>query len=131
MVPSPEGIAQALRAPLLKVFPAALLGRLVVIPYYPLSDTMLKSIIRLQLARIQKRVRENQGISLSYDDAVVELIASRCTELESGGRMVDAMLTNTLLPEISRELLARLMQGSSAQRVEVAVKDGTFAYNYA
>jgi type VI secretion system protein VasG len=130
MMPSPDGVAKALRQPLLKVFPAALLGRLVVIPYYPLSDEMLRSIIRLQLSRIQKRVRENQEIAFNYDDAVVELIASRCTELESGGRMVDAILTQTLLPEISRELLTKLMEGMQVQKVDVAVKDGTFAYSY-
>jgi type VI secretion system protein VasG len=130
MTPSPEGIAQALRPALLKVFPAALLGRLVVIPYYPLSDAMLKSIIRLQLSRIQKRINENQEITFNYDDAVVKLISSRCTELESGGRMVDAILTQTLLPEISRELLTRLMEGTSTQKVEATVKDGSFAYHY-
>jgi type VI secretion system protein VasG len=92
---------------------------------------MLRSIIRLQLSRIQKRVRENQEIAFNYDDAVVELIASRCTELESGGRMVDAILTQTLLPEISRELLTKLMEGMQVQKVDVAVKDGTFAYSYA
>jgi type VI secretion system protein VasG len=131
MMPSPVGVAKALRQPLLKVFPAALLGRLVVIPYYPLSDIMLRSIIRLQLGRIQKRISENQQIAFSYDDAVVEIIASRCTELESGGRMVDAILTQTLLPEISRELLARLMEGASPEKIQVTVKDGNFAYHYA
>jgi type VI secretion system protein VasG len=130
MMPSPEGVAKALRQPLLKVFPAALLGRLVVIPYYPLSDQMLRSIIRLQLSRIQNRIGESQQIVFSYDDAVVDLIASRCTELESGGRMVDAILTQTLLPEISRELLTRLMEGSATKKVEVAVKDATFHYGY-
>ncbi len=131
MMPSPEGVAKALRQPLLKVFPAALLGRLVAIPYYPLSDPMLKSIIRLQLSRVQKRIGENRDITFSYEDAVVDLIASRCSELESGGRMVDAILTQTLLPEISRELLNRLMEGASPQKVEVTVRDGTFAYDYA
>jgi type VI secretion system protein VasG len=130
MMPSPEGVTKALRQPLLKVFPAALLGRLVVIPYYPLSDAMLRSIIRLQLGRIQKRVSENREIAFSYDDAVVDLIASRCTEVESGGRMVDTILTQTLLPEISRELLTRLMEGTPPQKVGVTVKDGTFAYQY-
>jgi type VI secretion system protein VasG len=130
MMPSPEGVAKALRQPLLKIFPAALLGRLVVIPYYPLSDQMLRSIIRLQLSRIQKRIADSQQIGLTYDDAVVELIASRCTELESGGRMVDAILTQTLLPEISRELLTRLMEGSATQKVEITVKDASFQYSY-
>jgi type VI secretion system protein VasG len=131
LMPSPEGVAKALRQPLLKVFPAALLGRLVVIPYYPLSDPMLRSIIRLQLSRIQKRIGENRDITFSYDDAVVDLIASRCTELESGGRMVDAILTQTLLPEISRELLTRLMEGTPVQKVLVTIKNEDFAYDYA
>jgi len=130
LMPSWEGIAQALRPPLLKVFPAALLGRLVVIPYYPLSDPMLKSIIRLQLSRVQKRTAESLGIQLDYQAAVVDLIASRCTELESGGRMVDAILTQTLLPDISRELLTRLMEGVPARKIEVAVQDQSFVYNY-
>ena len=130
MMPSPEGVAKALRQPLLKVFPAALLGRLVAIPYYPLSDQMLRSIIRLQLSRIQKRIGESQQINFSYDDAVVDLIASRCTELESGGRMVDAILTQTLLPEISRELLTRLMEGGSTEKVEVTVEGAAFHYRY-
>jgi type VI secretion system protein VasG len=130
MMPSPDGIAKALRQSLLKVFPAALLGRLVVIPYYPLSDAMLRSIIRLQLSRIQQRIGASRDITFNYDDAVVDLIASRCTELESGGRMVDAILTQTLLPEISRELLTRLMEGIYAQTVDVTVKDGSFSYNY-
>jgi type VI secretion system protein VasG len=130
MMPSPEGVAKALRQPLLKVFPAALLGRLVVIPYFPLSDAMLRSIIRLQLSRIQKRISENREITFSYDDAVVDLIASRCTELESGGRMVDAILTQTLLPEISRELLTRLMENSPTAKVDVGVANGDFVFSY-
>jgi type VI secretion system protein VasG len=131
MIPSPEGIAKALRTPLLKVFPAALLGRLVVIPYFPLSDAMLKAIIRLQLGRIQKRIGQSRDITFSYDDAVVDLISSRCTEIESGGRMVDAILTQTLLPEVSRELLNRLMEGAPPRKVQVTVKDGNFGYEYA
>jgi len=131
MMPSPEGVAKALRPSLLKVFPAALLGRLVVVPYYPLSDAILKSIIRLQLSRVQKRIGEGRDITFHYDDAVVDLIASRCTELESGGRMVDAILTQTLLPEISRELLNRLMEETIPQKVHVTVEEGNFAYVYA
>jgi type VI secretion system protein VasG len=130
MMPSPEGMAKALRPSLLKAFPAALLGRLVVIPYYPLSDAMLKSVIRLQLSRVQQRLHEGHDISFLYDDAVVGLIASRCTELESGGRMVDAILTQTLLPEVSRELLNRVMEGVRTEKVQVGVKDGNFAYDY-
>jgi len=86
-----------------------LLGRLVVIPYYPLNDEMIGAIARLQLGRIAKRVQENHRVPFTYDDAVVRLIASRCTELESGGRMIDAILTNTMLPRISEEFLRRML----------------------
>ena len=110
--PEPDGIAKALRQPLLKTFPAALLGRLVVVPYYPLSDEMLESIIRLQLSRIANRLVQTYKVPFTYDDAVTELIATRCTEVESGGRMVDAILTQTLLPEISRQFLNRMLDGN-------------------
>ena len=102
LMPDPEGIAKPLRKPLLEKFPAALLGRLVTIPYYPLSDAMLSNIVRLQLGRIAKRVTEHHRIPFNYDDDAVKLIVSRCTEVESGGRMIDAILTNTVLPAISR-----------------------------
>jgi len=128
--PDAEGMVKALRQPMLKVFPAALLGRLVIIPYYPLNDEMLKSIIRLQLGRVQKRLSETQDIPLTYDESVVDLIASRCTEIESGGRMVDAILTQTMLPDISREFLTRLMNGTPAEKVHIGVKDSNFVYNF-
>jgi type VI secretion system protein VasG len=130
LMPEPEAIAKALREPLLKVFPAALLGRLVTIPYYPLNDEMLGEIIRLQLGRIQRRVRENHALPFTYDDDVVTLIAQRCTELDSGGRMIDAILTNTVLPRISAEMLTRLMEGRTVGRVHVAVEKGDFAYAF-
>ncbi|HWC89670.1 MAG TPA: type VI secretion system ATPase TssH [Pirellulales bacterium] len=130
LLPSAEGIAKALRPALLKVFPAALLGRLVVIPYYPLSDEMVGNITRLQLGRIEKRVRANHNIPFTYDDDVVKLIVSRCTELESGGRMIDAILTNTVLPTISKEYLKRLMDGKKIDRIQLSVKDGEFAYSF-
>jgi len=130
LMPDPEGIAKALREPLLKVFPPALLGRLVVIPYYPLNDEMIGSIARLQLKRIEKRILENHKVPFTYDDDVVKLIASRCTELESGGRMIDAILTNTVLPRISEEFLRHMMDGKPVSRVHVATKDGDFAYAF-
>ena len=130
LMPDPAAIAKTLRDPLLKVFPAALLGRLVVIPYYPLSDDMLANIIRLQLGRIQKRIAEQHKIPFVFDDAVVKLIASRCNELESGARVVDAILTNTMLPKISEEFLTRIMQGQPVSRVEVTVRNGEFDYAF-
>ena len=130
LMPEPEGIAKALREPLLKVFPPALLGRVVVIPYYPLSDEMLGAIIRLQLGRIEKRMRVSHKIPFTYDDDVVKLIASRCTELESGGRMIDAILTNTLLPRVSTEFLTRMMNGSAVTKVQLGARDGEFVYTF-
>jgi type VI secretion system protein VasG len=130
LMPEPEGIAKALREPLLKKFPAALLGRLVVIPYYPLSDAMLSNIVRLQLGRIAKRVEGHHRIPFTYDDSAVKLIVSRCTEVESGGRMIDAILTNTVLPEISHEFLKRTMEGTSLKGVRLNAVDGRFEYQY-
>jgi type VI secretion system protein VasG len=130
LMPEPEDIAKALREPLLKVFPPALLGRLVVIPYYPLSDDMICAITRLQLGRIKKRIMESHKVPFTYDDEVVKLIASRCTELESGGRMIDAILTNTVLPRISEEFLLKMMAGEAIERVHISVQDGEFGYGF-
>jgi type VI secretion system protein VasG len=130
LMPEPEGIAQALREPLLRVFPAALLGRLVVIPYYPLHDEVIGLIARLQLDRIARRLAESHGAELAYDDAVVAQIVNRCTEIESGGRMIQSILTNTLLPTISEELLGRVMDGREVQRVGVEIADGEFRYHF-
>jgi type VI secretion system protein VasG len=130
LMPDPEGMAKALREPLLKVFPPALLGRLVTIPYYPLSDDMLGKIVRLQLNRIKKRVEARYKIPFEYSDEVVKLVVSRCTESESGGRMIDAILTNTMLPDISREFLTRMMEGKPIERVKVSAVDGGFAYEF-
>jgi type VI secretion system protein VasG len=130
LMPDAEGIAKALREPLLKVFPPALLGRLVVIPYYPLNDQMIGAIARLQLRRIEKRIRENHKVPFTYEDEVIKLIASRCTELESGGRMIDAILTNTVLPKISQEFLERMAEGKAIVRVHVSVADGDFKYGF-
>jgi type VI secretion system protein VasG len=130
LLPEPEGIAKALREPLLKTFPPALLGRLVAIPYYPLSDEMIGNIARLQLGRITKRIGESHKLPFTYDDEVVKLIVSRCTEVESGGRMIDTILTNTLLPVISKELLTRMMESKPVTRVAVSVKDSEFRYDF-
>jgi type VI secretion system protein VasG len=130
LMPDPEGIATALRTPLLKTFPPALLGRIVTIPYYPLSDDMLGKIIRLQLGRVVSRVKQNHSIDLNYSEDVVKLIASRCTEPESGGRMIDAILTNTLLPTISHEFLSRISTGTSTSQVTISVTEGDLRYAF-
>jgi len=130
LMPDPDGIANALRQPLLKTFPAALLGRLVAIPYYPLNDEMLSAIIRLQLGRVAKRIEQNHRVPFTYDDAVVALISERCREVESGARVVDAILTNTVLPTISREFLNRTLGGGRIERVTVSVAGGGFEYGF-
>ena len=130
LMPDPEGISTALRDPLLKAFPAAFLGRLTVVPYYPLNDEVLRKIVRLQMGRIQKRIQENHRVPFTYDDEVVELVNSRCTELESGARMVDAILSHTLLPEISGEILSRMMEGKELTRIHVGVKEAGFTYAF-
>jgi type VI secretion system protein VasG len=130
LIPDPGGIAKALREPLLKAFPAAFLGRLTVVPFYPLGDEVLHKIVRLQLGLIEKRIRENHQVPFTYDDEVVELVQSRCTEVESGARMVDAILSHTLLPEISSELLSRMMEGKVLARVHVGVTDDGFTYSF-
>jgi len=128
LLPEPECIAQAMRPALLKVFPAALLGRLVVVPYYPISDEMLRQIIRLQLDRVRKRMADTHKVPFTYDKEVADLIAGRCKEVESGARAVDAIITHTVLPEISREFLSRLAQGGQVSKVHVSAKDKDFAY---
>ncbi|WP_260598939.1 type VI secretion system ATPase TssH [Sphingomonas endolithica] len=130
MAPDADGLATALRPELLKVFPPALLGRLLVLPYYPLSPMMLGGIVRLQLNRIVRRVRDNHGIVLSYDENVVEHIVARCTEVASGGRMIDAILTNTMLPDMSVALLERQVAGEEVTAVAVRAEEDGLAYAF-
>jgi type VI secretion system protein VasG len=130
LMPAPEGVAKALREPLLKVFPAALLGRLVVVPFYPISDEMLTAIIRLQLEKIRRRLEVDRKVGFSYTPAVADLVKSRCTEVESGARMVDAILTHTVLPEMSREFLLRMVGGQPVSAVKISVRDGDFSYEF-
>lgn len=129
-LPDPEAIASALRPPLLEIFPPALLGRLVTIPYYPLSDDMLKAIARLQMERVRKRVQATHKVAFDYDDSVIELIVSRCTEHESGGRMIDAILTNSLLPDMSREFLTRMLEGKALAGVRISGQDNQLHYHF-
>ncbi|MDB5560502.1 MAG: clpB [Enterovirga sp.] len=126
----PDALAQALRPDLLKVFPAALLGRIVTIPYFPLSPTMLGGIVRLQLDRIGRRIRENHDARFVYDEAVVDHIVSLCNDPDSGGRMIDNIITNTLLPALSREFLHRTLAKEELREARVTVKDGAFAYEW-
>ena len=126
-----EALAQALRPELLKVFPPALLGRIVSIPYYPLSDKMLGGIVRLQLDRIGRRIRDNHAAAFVYDQAVVDHIVSMCNDPDSGGRMVDNIITNTLLPALSREFLKRSIAKEELKEARMTIENGDFAYGWA
>jgi type VI secretion system protein VasG len=124
----PEALAVQLRPELLDVFPPALLGRIVTIPYFPLSREMLGGIVRLQLGRIGKRIEENHGASFEFDDAVVDHIVSLCNDPDSGGRVIDNIITNSILPSLSREILKRSVAGEEIHDAKVAVAGGAFVY---
>ncbi|HVF89637.1 MAG TPA: type VI secretion system ATPase TssH, partial [Blastocatellia bacterium] len=122
-------LIEAIRPELLKVFKPALLGRMVVVPYYPISDEVMREIIKLQLGRIKRRLAENHGAEFSYDPEVITEIANRCREVESGARNVDHILTRSLLPEMSGEFLSKMATGESISLVHVGVGEaGRFSY---
>jgi len=128
--PSPPALVTALKPELNKIFKPAFLGRMVVVPYYPVRDEALKKIIVLKLGKIQRRVQENHKIGLTYDDKLIEEVAKRCTEVESGARNVDNILTNSLLPDISRQILGRMAEGEKLNSIHVGIgADGAFAYS--
>jgi type VI secretion system protein VasG len=129
--PDPEAMAVSLRPALLKVFPPALIGRLVTIPYYPLSSDMLAGIVRLQLGRIGKRLSENHKAAFVYDDAVVEHIVGQCNDPDSGGRMIDNIITNSMLPALSRAILNLQLEKKPLTEAKVSVEEGNFAYQVA
>ncbi|MCO5358093.1 type VI secretion system ATPase TssH [Acidovorax kalamii] len=131
LAPTPEALAKAVRQPLLDKFPAALLGRLTVVPYYPISDAMLEQIIGLQLRRIQARIQANHGAQFQFDDRAVQLIRERCSEVESGARMIDAILTQNLLPRLAMELLQASVDAKCIDRIDVSAADNDFVIRYA
>jgi type VI secretion system protein VasG len=127
--PSPRGLIEAIKPEMNKIFKPAFLGRMVLIPYYPVRDEALKQIIRLKLGKIQRRIKENHKIALTYDDAFLNEVASRCTEVESGARNVDNILTNSLLPDISRKILGGMAEGEKMTSIHVGIgEDGAFVY---
>ncbi len=127
---APEALVAELRSELLRFFPPALLGRLITIPYYPLSEEMLSGIARLHLDRIGKRIVENHDAEFSYDDSVVAHIVSQCNDPGSGGRMISNIISNTLLPSLSREFLTRSLEKDEINQVKVTIANGDFAYEY-
>jgi len=128
-MPGAEGLVKALKPELDKIFKPAFLGRMVIIPYFPVRDEALKKIITLKLAKIQRRLQENHKIALTYTDALVDEVARRCTEVESGARNVDNILTNTLLPQVSRRILSGMAEGQKLSSIQVSVgPDSNFVY---
>jgi type VI secretion system protein VasG len=127
-MPDSLGMVQALKPELNKIFKPAFLGRLMIVPYFPVRDEALKQIIRLKLGKIQRRLAETHKIALVYDDVLLNEVAGRCTEVESGARNVDNILSNTMLPDLSRQILSRIAEGTVADRVSVSVKDGALTY---
>jgi type VI secretion system protein VasG len=128
-MPEPAALVAALKPELNKIFKPAFLGRTVIIPYFPIRDAALKRIIRLKLGKVEQRLKETHALTLAYDDAVVDEIAQRCTEVESGARNVDNILTNTLLPEVARLLLSALAEGAKPDVLRVGIgQGGAFTY---
>ncbi|HEX8891963.1 MAG TPA: type VI secretion system ATPase TssH [Terriglobales bacterium] len=127
--PTPQGLIGALKPDLNRIFKPAFLGRMVIVPYYPIRDEALKKIIVLKLNKIQRRMQENQKITLTYADKFIDEVARRCTEVESGARNVDNILTNSLLPDISRQILGRMAEGERLGAMHVTIRDdGGFVY---
>jgi type VI secretion system protein VasG len=128
--PEPEGLVEAVKPELVKAFKPALLGRMVTVPYYPISDDILRLIIKLQLGKIRQRIMDNHGAQFSYDDSVIDTVAKRCTDVDSGARNVYNILTGTLLPEMSGEVLSRMASGEGIKKVHVTVGEGEkFVYD--
>ncbi|HKV48569.1 MAG TPA: type VI secretion system ATPase TssH [Candidatus Acidoferrales bacterium] len=129
-MPNASALVNTLKPELNKIFKPAFLGRMVVVPYYPVRDEALKKIITLKLGKIQRRIQENHKIALTYDDSLIDEVAKRCTEVESGARNVDNILTNSLLPDISRQLLGRMAEGEKLQSIRVSIgQNGDFVYS--
>jgi type VI secretion system protein VasG len=129
-MPDEVGLLAAMKPELNKIFKPAFLGRMLVVPYFPVRDENLKKIIRLKLNKIVRRLAETHKVEMVYDEALLNEIASRCTEVESGARNVDNILSNTMLPEMSRQILGRLAEGSTVDKVAISVKDGKINYEW-
>ena len=128
-LPAAGALAEALRPVLFKAFKPAFLGRMQVVPFYPISDEVLAQIIELKLGRIRDRIAANHKAGFSWDNGLVEAVLARCTEVDSGARNVDHILNGTLLPEIAEVVLARMAEGEPVQRVRVtAGRKGDFKY---
>ena len=128
-MPDAAGLAEALMPELMKTFKPAFLGRVTLVPYFPLSPEIIKLIVGLQLNRIRRRVQESYGAKFTWGDELIDTIAARCTETSSGARNVEKILSQTLLPELSAEVLSRLAEGIAIESINVGVDaSGSFQY---
>jgi type VI secretion system protein VasG len=128
-MPDAPALTEMLRPELQKQFKPAFLGRLKVVPYFPITDKNMRLIVKLKLDRVAKRMLENRNVSFIYEEELIESIASRCTEVDSGARNVDHILTNTLLPEMSKELLSRMAAGEQIKEVKVSLSGEGFVFD--
>jgi type VI secretion system protein VasG len=127
--PDADGLAEALRPDLLKAFKPAFLGRVTVVPYFPLADEILRQITALQLGRIRKRIETNYRASFTCTPAVLDSIVARCKEVQSGARNIDHILSRGLLPTLSEHFLSHLAEDRKISAVEISVgQDGNFTY---
>jgi type VI secretion system protein VasG len=128
-MPDKDGMVEALRPELLKTFKPAFLGRTAILPYVPLSDDVMKGIIRLKLGKIVRRIDATYGVPMKYGEDLVDAISARCTEVETGARNIDHILNRTLLPALAKEFLSRMADGLAIENVEIGVgPDGDFTY---
>jgi type VI secretion system protein VasG len=126
--PDPETLATELKPALLDVFPPALLGRIVTIPYYPLSEEVLGGIVRLQLGRIGRRIEDNHRAKFVADESAIDHIVSLCNDPDAGGRVIDNVITNTILPALSRDILKRTLKRDEIHEAKVSAANGAFVY---
>ncbi|MEI2685043.1 MAG: type VI secretion system ATPase TssH [Cypionkella sp.] len=129
--PEVEDLSEAMKPYLTRVFPPALLGRIVTIPYFPLSTEVLAGIVKLKLKAIVRRMKDNHNASMTISPEVMSYIVEQCKDPDSGGRMVDNIITNTILPDLSREVLSRMVAQTAMKSVEVVMKDGKIGYDFA
>jgi len=128
-LPSADALAETLRPQLYKAFKPAFLGRMKVVPYYPISDEVLAEIIELKLTRIRARIATNHQAVFAWDESLIDAVLARCTEVDSGARNVDHILNGTLLPEIAQTVLESMAEGRAITRVTVhADEAGAFGY---
>jgi type VI secretion system protein VasG len=122
--PTPQDLVELIRDDLQKHFKPAFLGRLSIVPYFPIQDDMLRRIIALKMDRVRTRIRANHGATLDYGDELIELIAQRCLDVDSGARNAEWVITDTVLAALSVEILAAMAQRQNVQNIALTIDNG-------